>query len=216
MKIAIIGAGQLSGALGKGWAKAGHSINFGVRDPGHEKTHLPLAEVGGEGSLRTVGQAVFMADIVVLAAAWKEVRPIIGEMGDVNGKILIDCTNPVTLNSEGGLGLEFGSDYSGAEEVARLASGARVAKAFNTYGWEVFADPSFPGNGAAKPTLFHCSDEDEAKEIVAKLAQDLGFEPVDVGGLGMARTLEPMALFWIRFAFNRGRNPNFALAMLKR
>ena len=64
--------------------------------------------------------------------------------------------------------------------------------------------------------MFYCSDDDDAKEVVEKLARDLGFDPVDTGGLGMARSLEPMALLWIRLAVRRGRNPNFTWAMLKR
>ena len=123
---------------------------------------------------------------------------------------------PLSLNAEGSLSLSLGSSTSGAEEIARLAEGARVAKAFNTYGWENFANPGYPGYGDLKPVLFHCSDDDEAKEIVEKLAKDLGFEPVDTGGLGMARSLEPLALMWIRLAIRNGRNPNFTWGMLKR
>ena len=93
---------------------------------------------------------------------------------------------------------------------------ARVAKAFNTYGWENFADSNYPGYGGLKPVMFYCSDDDDAKEIVDKLARDLGFDPVDTGGLGMARSLEPLALLWIRLAVRRGRNPNFVWGMMKR
>ncbi|MDB6114806.1 MAG: oxidoreductase coenzyme F420-dependent [Lacunisphaera sp.] len=216
MNIAIIGAGKLGSALGKGWAKAGHTIVFGVRDPVDGKTKPPLAELGAAASSRVVPDAVRGADVVILATPWEAVPDVITAMGDMRGKIIIDCTNPVFLNAEGSLSLSLGSSTSGGEEVARLATGARVAKAFNTYGWENFVDSNYPGYGDAKPVLFYCSDDDDAKEIVEKLAKDLGFEPVDTGGLGMARSLEPMALLWIRLAVRRGRNPNFTWAMLKR
>ena len=216
MNIAIIGAGKLGSALGKGWAKAGHTIIFGVRDPVGGKTKPPLAEIGGAASSRVVPDAVRGADVVVLATPWEAVPDVINAMGDMRGKIIIDATNPVFLNAEGSLSLSLGSSTSGGEEVARLATGARVAKAFNTYGWENFVDSNYPGYGDAKPVLFYCSDDDDAKEIVEKLATDLGFEAVDTGGLGMARSLEPMALLWIRLAVRRGRNPNFTWAMLKR
>ncbi|HKB57664.1 MAG TPA: NADPH-dependent F420 reductase [Lacunisphaera sp.] len=216
MNIAIIGAGNAGGALGKAWAKAGHTIVFGVRDPAAGKTKPPLAEIGGAATSRTVPEAVRGADVIVLATPWDAVPAVINAMGDVRNKIIIDCTNPLSLNAEGSLSLSLGSSTSGAEEVARLATGARVAKAFNTYGWENFADSSYPGYGDLKPVMFYCSDDDDAKEVVVKLAKDLGFEPLDTGGLGMARSLEPLALLWIRLAVRRGRNPNFTWAMLKR
>ena len=216
MNIAIIGAGNLGGALGKAWAKVGHKIIFGVRDPAGGKTRPPIAEIGGAATSVMVSDAVRQAEVIVLATPWNAVPDVIAAMGDVRGKIIIDCTNPVFLNAEGSLSLSLGSTTSGAEEIARLATGARVAKAFNTYGWENFADPAYPGYGDAKPVMFYCSDDDDAKELVEKLAKDLGFEPVDTGGLGMARSLEPLALLWIRLAVRRGRNPNFTWAMLKR
>lgn len=216
MNIAIIGAGNLGGALGKAWAKAGHTIVFGVRDPVAGKTRPPLADIGGAATSKTVSQAVHGADVIVLATPWDAVPEVINAMGDVRNKIIIDCTNPLSLNAEGSLSLSLGSSTSGAEEVARLAEGSRVAKAFNTYGWENFADSSYPGYGDLKPVMFYCTDDDGAKEAVEKLAKDLGFEPLETGGLGMARSLEPLALLWIRQAVRRGRNPNFTWAMLKR
>jgi NADPH-dependent F420 reductase len=216
MKIAIIGAGNVGGALGRSWAKAGHTIIFGVRDPAGGKTKPPLAEIGGAATSVVVPDAVRSAEVVVLATPWDAVPAVINAMGDMRGKILIDCTNPLFLNAEGSLSLSLGSSTSGAEEIARLATGARVAKAFNTYGGENFADSAYPGHGDLKPAMFYCSDDDEAKEVVEKLAQDLGFEPVDTGGLGMARSLEPLALMWIRLSIRNGRNSNFTWARLKR
>lgn len=216
MKIAIIGAGNVGGALGKNWAKAGHTIIYGVRDPVAGKTRPPLSEIGGAATSLVVPDAVRQGEVIVLATPWNAVPDVITAMGDLRGKVIIDCTNPIFLNDEGSLSLSLGSSTSGAEEVARLATGAHVAKAFNTYGWENFADSSYPGYGDLKPIMFYCSDDDAAKEIVEELARDLGFEPVDTGGLGMARSLEPLALLWIRLAVRRERNPNFTWAMLKR
>lgn len=216
MKIAIIGAGKVGGALGKALAKAGHYIVFGVRNPGKGNTHPPLAEIGVGATSMTLPDAARGSDIIVLATPWPAVPDAIKALGDLTGKVLIDCTNPLSLNGDGSLSLSLGSSTSGAEEIARLAVGARVAKAFNTYGFENFADSSYPGYGDLKPVMFYCSDDDEAKAIVDQLAKDIGFEPVDTGGLGMARSLEPLALLWIRLSVRRDRNPNFTWGMLKR
>ena len=217
MKIAIIGAGNVGGALGKAWAKAGHYIIFGVRDPGKGKTQPPIGDISaGAATVMTVPDAARGADIIVLATPWSAVPDAIRAMGDIRGKMLIDCTNPLSLNGDGSLSLSVGSTTSGAEEVEKLATGAQVVKAFNTYGWENFANSAYPNAADLKPVMFYCGDHDTAKETVAKLAADLGFEPVDTGGLGMARSLEPLALLWIRLSIRDGRNANFTWARLKR
>lgn len=213
MNVAIIGAGHVGSALGRSWAKAGHSIIYGVRNPGGGKTQPPT--FSGVSS-RLIPDAVRAGDVVVLATPWNAIPDVAAALGDVKGKIIIDCTNPLTLSPEGSLGLELGSTTSGAEEIQRLLPTAHVAKAFNTYGWENFENPAYPAYGGLKPVMFHCSDSDEAKEAVAKLATDLGFEPVDTGGLGMARSLEPLALLWIRLAIRDGRNPNFVWGVMRR
>jgi predicted dinucleotide-binding enzyme len=216
MKIAIIGAGNVGGALGKAWAKAGHSIIFGVRNPGHGKTQPPLAEIGAAATAVMVPDAARSADIIVLATPWPAVADAISAMGDIRGKVLIDCTNPLSLGGDGSLSLSLGSTTSGGEEVEKLAAGAQVVKAFNTYGWENFANSTYPNAAELKPVMFYCGDHDAAKETVHKLAADLGFDPVDTGGLGMARSLEPLALLWIRLSIRDGRNPNFTWARLTR
>jgi hypothetical protein len=216
MKIAIIGAGNVGGSLGKAWAKAGHTIIFGVRNPGQGKTQPPLAEIGSAASAVLVPDAVRGADVVVLATPWPAVEDAIRAMGELRGKVLIDCTNPLSLNGDGSLSLSLGSTTSGAEEVERLALGAHVTKAFNTYGWENFADSAYPNAAGLKPVMFYCGDHDEAKEKTHQLAADLGFDPVDTGGLGMARSLEPLALLWIRLSIRNGRNANFTWARLTR
>jgi predicted dinucleotide-binding enzyme len=217
MKIAIIGAGNVGGSLGKAWAKAGHYIIFGVRNPGQGKTQPPLAEIGaGAATAVTVPDAARSADIIVLATPWPAVADAIKAMGDIRGKVLVDCTNPLALNGDGSLSLSLGSTTSGAEEVEKLAAGAHVVKAFNTYGWENFADSAYPNAAGLKPVMFICGDHDAGKEAVSKLAADIGFEPVDTGGLGMARSLEPLALLWIRLSIREGRNANFTWARLKR
>ncbi len=216
MNIAIIGAGNVGGALGKAWAKAGHKIIFGVRNPGHGKTQPPLAEIGAAATAVLVPDAVRGADIVVLATPWPAVPDALTAMGDLKGKTLVDCTNPLSLNGDGSLSLSLGSTTSGAEEIERLAPGVHVVKAFNTYGWENFADSSYPNAAGLKPVMFYCGDDDAAKGKVHQLAADLGFEPVDTGGLGMARSLEPLALLWIRLSIRGGRNANFTWARLTR
>src|SRR5690349_14731129 len=158
MKIAIIGAGTLGDALGKVWAKVGHYVIFGVRNlpQGQGRTAPPMSGLGTGTAMMAMLDAAMKADIIVLTAPWPAVPDTIKALGDLSGKVLIDCTNPLSLNGDGSLTLSLGSTTSGAEEVARLATGAKVVKAFNTYGFENFADSAYPGYGDLKPAMFIC------------------------------------------------------------
>jgi 8-hydroxy-5-deazaflavin:NADPH oxidoreductase len=121
----------------------------------------------------------------------------IQQLGDLSEKIVIDCTNPLAPDYVSNL---LGHTTSSAEEIAKLIPGARVVKSFNT----IFADILEPGKqtfGGHQGTGFYCGDDSEAKEVVAKLIQDTGFEPIDVGILKNARYLEPMAQLNIQIAY---------------
>jgi predicted dinucleotide-binding enzyme len=155
----------------------------------------------------TIPRAVAQSEIVALATPWDGTQAAIRAAGDLAGKVLLDCTNPI-----GAGGLALGHTTSGAEQIAEWAPGARVVKAFNTTGWEVMADTAFAGG---KPALFLCGDDAEARQTVAGLAADLGFEPVDCGPLRMARSLEPLAVLWISLA-RSGMGRHFAWALLRR
>ncbi|MBL9199309.1 MAG: NAD(P)-binding domain-containing protein [Opitutaceae bacterium] len=216
MNIAIIGAGNVGGALGGSWARAGHRISFGVRDPAAEKTRALLASAGASTSAALPAEAARGAEVVVLATPWDATEAALAAAGDLHGKVLVDCTNPLKFTPGVGLELALGFNESGGERVAGWAAGARVVKAFNTYGWENFANPRYPNAAELKPVMFLAGDAAAAKATVGQLATDIGFEPFDAGALRAARELEPLALIWIRRAFSGARNPHFTWARLTR
>jgi hypothetical protein len=123
----------------------------------------------------------------------------------------VDCTNPV------GPGLSHGlkSEGSGAEWVQALVPAARVVKAFSIYGFENFEDSSYPGYNV-KPAMFFCGNDAAAKETVAELIAQLGWEPLDVGGLEQALHLEHMTLLWVRMVRAKGYSPHLVWAALRR
>jgi predicted dinucleotide-binding enzyme len=118
MQIAIIGAGNVGGALGKAWARTGHAITYGVPDPSDEK-HRATAEAAGGAGLFSVGQAVQRADAIVLAVPFDAVAGVLAAAGDLSGQLVIDVTNPLRLGAAG-LELSLGFDRSAAEHVASL------------------------------------------------------------------------------------------------
>lgn len=216
MNIAIIGAGNVGGALGRSWARAGHTIHYGVRDPQAAKTTELLAATGVNARAVAPAEAARAAEVVALATPWNATEDALRGAGDLAGKVLIDCTNPLKFTPGVGLELALGFSDSGGEHVARWAAGARVVKAFNTYGWENFADARYPNAANLRPVMFLASDDAAAKATVTALANDIGFEAFDAGGLRAARELEPLALIWIRRAMSGERSSNFTWARLTR
>jgi hypothetical protein len=203
MKIAIIGAGNVGGALGRRWHEAGHDVTFGVREPSSEK-YKDL-----EGKMEGIEAAVRGAEIVVLATPWDAAEDAVRTCGDLSGKVLVDCTNPLRPNLAG---LTHGHDDSGGEQVARWATGAKVVKAFNTVGFNIMENPRLEDRRAV---LFVCGDED-GKAAVRLLSDALGFETVDAGPLERARILEPFALLWITAAYRMGLGRDFAFSLIRR
>jgi predicted dinucleotide-binding enzyme len=148
--------------------------------------------------------------VVVLATPWAVVRDAIAVAGDLRGKVVVDCTNPIAENSSG---LTVGTTTSAGEQVAQWAAGARVVKAFNTTGSSNMANPEYDEGRA---TMFICGDDPEAKETVSTLASDLGFDVCDSGPLQVARYLEPLAMVWIQLAYPQGLGRDIAFRLIKR
>lgn|SRR5262245_43841484 len=206
MNIVIVGAGNVGRALGGAWRKAGHTATMAQRDP----------RGGKAGELRQQGfnvvgmnEAALAGDVIVLALPWTALTSAVPSLGTLAGKIVIDATNPLAPDRS----LAIGHDNSAGETVARLAPGARVVKAFNITGANNMADSRYGGGKLMMPVA---GDDAKAKATVIALANELGFEAIDVGPLAMSRHLEPMAMVWINLAFAQNLGRNFGFALLRR
>jgi NADPH-dependent F420 reductase len=210
VRIAVLGAGVVGSNLGRLWLEHGHDVTFGARDPESDKVKA-LRQAAGSG-LRVDGiaEACEPAEVVVLAVPFAAAPDTLNAAGDLSGKVLVDCTNPLEADLSG---LTVGQTTSAAEQVAGWAPGARVVKAFNTIGAQHYANPRF---GDQVADAFICGDEGEAKALAGRLAEDLGFEVVDAGSLAAARLLEPLALLWIRMAYVEGAGSNIAFKLLRK
>jgi hypothetical protein len=204
MKIAIIGSGNVGGALAQGWAKAGHQIVFGVRDPKEFKGNR-LGEVRNI-SVAGIAEAVAQAEVVVIAAVPQAVQSIAKAMGDVHDKVIIDTMNSVRIKPE-----PFSNT---TEALLNLTNCKDIIKCFNTTGAENMANPVYGGKGI---DMFYAGDSTKAKNVAEQLAKDLGFENVyNFGGSGQFNLLEQFALCWINMAMMQGYGRNFAFKILKR
>ncbi len=188
MNIGVIGGGNIGGTLGKLWAAKGHQIMFGMREPTGEKAQALLAS---HGNIRvgSVAEAVALGEVVTVAVPWAAVEEVVSEGGDWTGKVVIDANNRFASVSESGA--------SAAEDLARLAAGSRVVKAFNTIGFGRLGNPRFDSQTAS---MFICGDDQDAKSMVSALTAELGFDVVDVGSLANARLLESLAALWVELA----------------
>ena len=211
MKIGIIGSGNVGGALGSRWAKAGHEVVFGSRHPHGGDMKELLKQAGGKSRAATLAETAREADVLLLATPWTATQEIVEHLGELNGKIIIDATNPMFPDLSG---LTHGTTTSGGEQVAQWARGAKLVKAFNTVGSNIMTDPSF--GGGHRPAMFYCGDDQHAKDVAKKLIDEIGFEAIDAGAFRQARLLEPMAMLWVSLAFAQGMGREFAFTLLRR
>jgi predicted dinucleotide-binding enzyme len=211
MNIAFIGYGNVGAALADHLQRAGHDVVLAAEEPLSESARKALKRNPG---LRAASprEAVRRAEVVFLATPFQaNEAAIAGVAAELEGKVLVDCTNPV------GAGLTHGLNNvrAGSEMVQALAPNSKVVKAFSIYGFENFENSAYPGYGV-KPAMMFCGADPASKELVARLISQLGWEPVDVGGLEQALHLEHMTLLWVRMVRVNGRSPHTVWAALRR
>jgi hypothetical protein len=184
MNIAIIGAGNVGGALAASLTKAGHSVTISSRDP---EDAADLAKRTGATAAASSEAAVSGAEAVILAVPFQAVGGLGAELrAALEGKVVVDVTNRVDPEDPG----QTLDGTSVAEQLQAQVPGARVVKAFNTVFASNQADPMVEGR---ELDGFVAADDQEAKEAVLGLADSIGFRPIDAGPLAMARALEAMA-----------------------
>lgn len=207
MRIAVVGVGRMGSAIAWLLVRAGHEVRLTYsRAP--ERLRAVAAALGERAREAAPREAVDGADVVVLAVQWDRVDDALAQLGAgdgaLDGRILLDVGNPMTDDVDEDLAVPRGT--SGAEEVARRAPRARVVKALNTIPAELLQaigrHPVTP-----RPNTCVCGDDAAARAAVARLAAEMGLEPVDAGPLKVARWLEPFALVVAQLAYEQELGP---------
>jgi hypothetical protein len=202
MKIGILGTGVVGQSLGLGFAGRGHDVMIGSRDPGGGKLGDWLQKAGGRGSAGTFAEAAAFGELAVVATLWSGTENALrmAGAGNLEGKVVIDVTNPLDF-SAGAPRLALGFGDSGGEQVQRWLPGAKVVKAFNIITAGEMVDPAFP---CGPPTMFICGNDEGARHTVSGICTGFGWEVVDTGGIEGARLLEPLAMLWISHGVRSG------------
>ena len=204
--IAVIGTGDVGGALGPEFAASGHSVIYGSRNPSSEKVVALVEKTGHGAKSMKPRDAAGEAEIIVLAVPGMLVEEIVTGLGDLSGKIIIDPTNPLVRRDDGKLGIL--ADRSNAEIIQAAAPDAYVVKAFSTLGWRTMVDPESTGGPVSIPLVGNSS---EAKSKVAEIVAAMSLEPIDVGPLRNARHVEGLSVLLLNNALGDGPNFEFYL-----
>ena len=209
MNVLVIGAGQMGSAFVRQLVRGGHQVSVTARNLA--KAELLAAAQPGATAVPSAGAAASV-DVVVVATGYGDALPALQSVGALDGKVVIDITNPLTADY---MGLTIGHDTSAAEEIARALPGAEVVKAFNTVFAPVLADGADFGDGQ-RVSVFVASDSARAKRVASDIAEAIGFEVIDAGGLVNARYLEPLAGLNIYLGYGAGLGTGIAPTWLRK
>lgn len=207
MKVLVIGAGNMGAAFTKQLVKAGHQVSITARSL--EKAQAVAAANPGAQAVSSA-HAADAAEVVVLATAYNDAVSALLGVGTLQGKTVIDITNPLTADY---MGLTLGHSTSAAEEIAKAVPQAEIVKGFNTVFAQVLAEGADLGNGQTV-SVFVAGNNPKAKQQAQTLAESMGFKVVDAGGLQNARYLEPLAGLNIYLGYGAGLGTSMAPAWI--
>jgi 8-hydroxy-5-deazaflavin:NADPH oxidoreductase len=220
MRLGILGSGLMGGTLGTLFARAGHEVVFSYSRSNDKLNRLAL-QAGGGARAGTPREAAHGADAVLLAVHWSHVHDVLEQAGDLAGKVVVTCSLPM---NDSDTTLVVGHTSSGAEELAKelakrhpdnAGAGPPVVCAFNTVPSEVLLGVYEARGRALRPSLVYCGDDAPAKNVAAALIRDVGFDPVDVGPLRIARYTEPFALVVGELAYGGNGGPQVAYRFVR-
>ena len=210
MRIGILGAGNLGTAIGARLAAHGHEIVVGFALTA-EEAETAAHSIGGGARPGQPEDVAQHGEVVLLATPWAVTLELVGRLQHLlSGKTIWDTTNPFAP----GMGeLVIGTTTSAGEEVAKAAPAATVVKAIAPFA-ELLRAPSTLIDDR-KSSCFICSDDPQARAVIATLVEQIGVDPVDAGPLGLARFAEPAGMLTANLAFVQGFGPHIGISLLR-
>jgi hypothetical protein len=178
LNIGILGAGNIGASAAKLFAAAGHDVRI-ANSRGTESLAALCAECGPKVRAATPEDAVAFGDVVLIAVPWSRKEDAIPDAGPYDDKIVIDAMNPYDEDFE----LEDLGNRTSSEIIKTLVPGARLVKAFNTLYYKRLAGEGKPHGSKDRLTIFIAGDDAQAKAVVSKLIDEIGFDALDTGSL---------------------------------
>lgn len=209
MNILLLGSGNMGSAFARQFSRAGHGVRIASRSL--DKAQAVADAVPGVTAVEAAGSAAG-ADVILVATPFDQAVAALRAVGPLDGKVVVDITNPLTADYAG---LTIGHVTSAAEEIAKAFPKADVVKAFNTLFAQVVGEGASFAGGQTAPA-FVASDSDRAKATATALAQSIGFDVIDAGPLKNARYLEPLAGLNIYLGYGAGQGTGIAPTWLHR
>jgi predicted dinucleotide-binding enzyme len=204
LNIAVLGAGNIGGTIGRKWVNAGYQVAFGVNDPDGKNAQALRSELGDRVQIGTVADALGgNPDVVLMSLPGAVMESTIAQYAaQLDGRIIIDATNKM-----GALAMHsFGS-------LQQYAPAARIYRAFNTYGYENFANPEFDG---VQADLFFCGTPGDSRAVVEQLIAAVGLRPVYLGGVEQVGMVDGITGVWFALAMGQSKGRHLAFKVLNR
>ena len=194
--IGVVGSGNIGETLGEAWRRAGHDVVYASRSPEPPRTVA-------------IADAIAGADVVLLALPGSAVPQLLAELAiprRIRGVVLLSAlAGRVVIDASNDIG---GERLHHADAYRQSAPDARFVRAFNTLGFELFADPSI---GREVADLFWCGPQDAGVE---QLIEDVGLRPVRVGDIDAIDVVDGVGRLWLTLVFRQGYPRRLAFRLL--
>ena len=204
IKVVVLGAGNIGGTLGRKWIEAGRQVVFGVNNPNGEKANNLRSDLGDRAVIHTTAEALATnPDVVVLAIPGPAMNGTIEQYAQqLDGKVIFDTANKMGS-----------STHNSFAALQQHAPRSPIYRAFNSLGWENFANPLFDGISA---DLFYCGTDGASRTIAEQLISDIGVRPVYLGGVEQVGVIDSLLGLWVALAMGQGKGRHLAFKMLNR
>jgi predicted dinucleotide-binding enzyme len=216
MKLGVLGTGSVGQSIGGKLAALGHQVKMGARAATNEKAAAWAKAIGKNASHGTFADAAAAGEIVFNCTSGHAALEVLGAAGaaNLNGKILIDVSNPLDFSKGAPPTLFTPSGDSLAEQIQRAFPDVKVVKTLNTVTAAVMIDPALVAGG--EHDVFVSGNDVAAKARVAEILRDwfAWKHVVDLGDLSTARGTEAYLLLWVRL-YGSLKTPNFNVRLVQ-
>jgi 8-hydroxy-5-deazaflavin:NADPH oxidoreductase len=187
-KVAIIGLGNIGAAIATNLVKGNHPVILASRELGKAKE---LANnLGALATAKEIVEAIKEADVVIPAIYFDKIKEFVRTYAEeLQGKIIIDVSNPIAPDGNGGFKKIIEQNQSAGTILADLVpSNSILVKAFGTLGANTLVNAAF--NEPERNVLFFASDNTNSNKQVERLIIDSGFDPFHIGGIDQSIRIE--------------------------